>query len=260
MGVFIFILGLIIGSFISAFTYRFPRGKSISHGRSECTNCKKTIRWYDNIPMLSYLFLRGKCRHCDKKISPRYPFIEIFTAFVFVIFYIYRSQIHENLPWIPDDGIFQLTILGFIAFIVISIFIIDAEHQIIPDLLLYALWGVTIALMVLGGFSNIYHHISAGFLSALFLLLINLVTRGKGMGLGDVKLAIAFGTALGPVISVLWIFMGFIFGGVVATFLLLFGKAGMKDKVAFGPFLVLSFIVCVLFGQQLAEYFLPYII
>ena len=247
--VLVLIFGLIIGSFISAFTYRLPRGRNISQGRSECTRCKKTIRWYDNIPVLSYIFLRGRCRNCHKSISMRYPVIELLTATIFVLFYHFRFQIYENLPWLTNNEILLPLLLAVIAFITISIFVIDTEHQIIPDSLTFTLWGITVAMMILSGFGEIYHYISAGFISALFLLTIHLLTRGKGMGLGDVKLAIAFGTALGPALTVAWLFFSFIFGGIIASFFLFFGRAGLKDKIAFGPFLVISFFVMMLFGS-----------
>src|SRR5260221_14472708 len=115
---FLGILGLVIGSFLSAFTYRFPRDISTAKGRSKCPRCGSLISWYDNIPLFSFILLSGKCRNCQKPISIRYPIIELTTAVVFVV---------------VGFNILNLVL----ACILISIFVIDFEHQIIPDELIF---------------------------------------------------------------------------------------------------------------------------
>lgn len=172
----LFILGLIAGSFLAALSYRLPRNISIKTGRSFCPNCKTQINWQDNIPLLSYLLLKGKCRKCRKKISWRYPIIEFATAIVFVL-----------------TGLNPFML--FIGCLLVLIFVIDLEHQLIPDELVFA--GLGASLIYLLSSVTFYQNLLAGFLAALFLLLIHFVTLGRGMGLGDVKLALFLGSLLG---------------------------------------------------------------
>lgn len=231
--IFIFVLGLIVGSFIGALSYRLPKGVNIASGRSSCPKCKNKISWYDNIPVISYLILLGKCRSCRRKISLRYPLIEIGTAIIFVL-------IGPNV------------LLLAVSCLLIAILVIDLEHMIIPDELVF--WGLFLFIVV-SLFTNPYSlfpNLLAGFASALVLLLIHLVTRGRGMGLGDVKLAILLGAVLGPSLSPAFFLASFLTGGSVATILLISGRAKLKQKIAFGPFLVVGFFIAQLLGRNLA--------
>lgn len=237
------VLGLVFGSFIAAFSYRYPRGISIVKGRSFCPHCKKTIEWYDNIPLISYLMLGGKCRHCKAKISPRYFLIELFTAMGFW--------------YIGFFGVDYLHILFLlIAYLVlVLIFIVDLEHKIIPDDFVYFGFFITVLKLIVVDSRNIYSVIFAGFVAALILLTINLVTKGKGMGLGDVKFAILGGAIIGPAHIVTWLFLAFLTGAIVGIILILGKKAKLKSEIAFGPFLVIALIVTYLFGSNLLSFF-----
>ncbi|OGM30233.1 hypothetical protein A2630_03350 [Candidatus Woesebacteria bacterium RIFCSPHIGHO2_01_FULL_44_10] len=223
-------LGLAVGSFLGALTWRLPRGQKITAGRSVCPHCRHKITWYHNIPVFSYLVLQGKCSYCKKKISVRYPLIEIGTALVFMA-----------LGWrfgLSLDLVFYL----IVASVALAVLVIDFEHQIIPDSLVFV--GLAVGLT---RFS--YAFVLAGFLAATFLLLTNLVTRGRGMGLGDVKLALFLGTVLGPKLTVVWLMISFITGALVGLALIIFGKTSFGKKIAFGPFLVIGFFVTVLVGS-----------
>lgn len=214
----IFLLGLIIGSFISAITYRIPRELQFVKGRSFCDSCKTKLSWYDNIPLFSYLFYLGKSRCCGKKISIRYPLIELASAL----------------------GIILLSPIYYVLYLLcLSIFVIDLEHQIIPDELS---WLILLLGLINFSFVNIF----TGFFFAFLILLINLFTRGRGMGLGDVKLAIPLGLMLGLERGIYWLMTSFIIGGIVAGILLLLKKAKLKTKIAFGPFLIFAFWVVLL--------------
>lgn len=217
--IFRFLLGLALGSFLSAFTFRFPRKIQFLKGRSFCPHCKKNIAWFDNIPLLSFIFLGGRCRHCRKRISLRYPVIEIAAGIGFLL--VPRSA-----------GVAGLALL----IILFAIFIIDFEYQIIPDSLIFL--GLFFSL-----FTNHYSLITsllAGFFSASFLLLIHLATRGRGMGLGDVKFAVLGGALVGSKLAVPWLLLSFLTGAMVSIILILWGKKRLKDKIAFGPFLVIA--------------------
>lgn len=232
LSVFLFLLGLVFGSFISALSWRFPRKISIAKGRSICPNCKHSIAWFDNIPLLSFLFLGGKCRNCKKPISWRYPVIELATGLGFLLI-----------------G-FQISWLIIFCFLLL-IFIIDLEHQIIPDLFVFL--GIFLVLLykVLYIPNTLYTSLFAGFLAAFLLILIHLGTRGRGMGLGDVKFAVLGGMLTGLNLFLVWLFLSFLTGGLTGIILILGKKAGLKDKIAFGPFLVVAIPLTLIWGEKI---------
>ena len=215
-------------------TWRLPRGKQFLLGRSICPHCLRKIAWFDNIPLFSYLVLGGKCRNCHKKISLRYPLIELATAVGILGIYVLDFE----------SPIFLILIL----LLTISIFVIDLEKKIIPDELIFLGLGLTSLALLLGWNGSFYLHFLGGFASSLFLLLIHLVTRGKGMGLGDVKYALFAGTYLGWPKAVPWLFLSFLTGAGVGVILILLGKAKLGRQIAFGPFLAISFLLTWLIG------------
>ncbi len=223
------LLGLIIGSFLGALTYRLPRGISISKGRSFCPNCKKQIDWYDNIPLISFLLLKGHCRNCHHKISLREPLIEAVTAVVFFLV-----------------GLNPL--LLFLSAILIAIAVIDLEHQIIPDELVF--FGLAIFTIYNIQYPIYASNFLAGLISALILLSLNLITRGRGMGLGDVKLAILVGSMAGLQSFLIWLFFSFLFGAIIGIILIMLKKAKMKETIPFGPFLVMGYPIALFWGQS----------
>lgn len=234
------ILGLVFGSFVSALSYRFPKEISVLKGRSFCPNCKKRIQWYDNIPLLSYLILSGKCRNCKKSISLRYPLIELSTGLGFLFLY---REFAPNYP----ELLYALTIFC----VLILIFIIDLEHRIIPDPLVF--FGVFLVfiyyLLILN--SSFFPSLFAGFLTASLLMSIVLATKGRGMGLGDVKFAVLGGMLVGLRLSLIWLFLAFLTGGTAGIILILGRRARLKDQIAFGPFLVIALGLTFLFGEKL---------
>jgi prepilin signal peptidase PulO-like enzyme (type II secretory pathway) len=234
--IFLFVLGLIFGSFISALTWRYPKGISIAKGRSICPKCGKQISWYDNIPLLSYIFLGGKCRNCKKKISLRYPIIELATGVGFLLI--------------------GFQVLPLILFCILEIiFVIDLENQIIPDDFIFIGIFLVFLFLLVTNSSFLFPNLLAGFLAASFLLLIHLVTRGRGMGLGDIKFAVLGGLIIGLPLFPIWLFLAFLTGAAVGIILILGKKAGFKSKIAFGPFLVISIPITLLWGQKIIDLF-----
>lgn len=219
------LLGLVIGSFVSVVTYRLPRQQGFISGRSYCDSCKKEISWYDNIPLISFLLYRGATRCCNKKISFRYPLIEITSAASLVGLYLVFGLS------------MQLATYYLLLVLTLSILIIDLEHQIIPDEFVWLL--LITSMFVLQG--SPFTALVSGFAFACFFLFLYLVTFGRGMGLGDVKLAIPIGMMLGFDKGLYWLLITFILGGIVASMLLLFNRAGLKTKIAFGPFMIVAF-------------------
>ena len=260
MALFVFVLGLVMGSFLAALTYRIPNEISISKGRSFCPKCKKSIKWFDNIPLLSYLILGGKCRNCGKAISKRYFLIELFSGILFLLTYLMYGQIVMNLVWMTGLTFLIGTLSLFVlVFLLMGVFIVDKEHQFIPDEFVFLGILVVFIAAFFSGTELIYEMVLAGLASSFFLLLIHLLTRGKGMGLGDVKLAILLGTVLGLQLSLVWMFLSFVLGSVVGIILLTLGSAKMKQRIAFGPFLVTSFFLTILFGNSISRLLFPYL-
>jgi len=247
-------IGLVVGSFTGAYTYRLQRRGLLREPRSFCDNCKKRIVWSDNIPVLSFILLKGRARCCKEKISLRYPLIELGTAAVFLLFYwvINNCQIFSSSLLCTPVGtsqVFSSIFYLFIAVLLISVFVIDYESKIIPDELVYTGIVVSILFLLSTDSALLFENLLAGAMASVFLLLIHLITRGAGMGLGDVKLAIFIGFLLGWPQVISWLFISFLLGGLAGVILLLTNKAKMKTQVPFGPFLIISSFIVLIFGD-----------
>jgi leader peptidase (prepilin peptidase) / N-methyltransferase len=241
---FIFFLGLIIGSFLNCVIYRIEINKSFLRGRSICPNCKHVLAWYDLIPVISFLFLGGNCRYCKQKISLQYPSIEILTAVVFVWIFSFF-----NLPL----AIFY----SAIACLLLIAFVYDLKHFIIPDRVTYA--GIIITFLYSLIFNSqflIHNSIWAGLGAMVFFLIIFLVSRGKWMGFGDVKLAFLMGLLLGFPNILVALFFAFLVGAVIGLVLVLAKKKGLKSEVPFGPFLVLGVFIALFWGEKIITWYL----
>ena len=257
MVIFALIFGLIIGSFLEAYTSRAPIGEKISKGRSKCPHCKKQILAKDKIPLISFLLLGGKCRNCTSPIPRRCPIIELTTATLFTIMFLFQPQIIANIPWLSNLP--SLLVTGYVLLItalLVATFITDFEYQIILDEIVFLGLIATLLLLIFYFPPFLYPHLVAGFVSALFLLSLHLITKGRGMGLGDVKLALFVGTVLGPFASFIWMFLSFIIGAIFGLVLLATKTKKFKDKIAFGPFLVIAFFVYIFLAQYLDPYLL----
>lgn len=260
LSIIIFILGLVFGSFIGALSWRLPRGKKIYEGRSVCDSCGEDIRWIDNIPVVSYFLLGGRCRYCNKKISVRYPLIELCTGLTFLLLTLFYFRCSDfvlfDSPicyWRQTLSIWALPFLIFMSSIMVLIFLIDLEYQIIPDLFVYSSL-LTVFVVVFSADIYIWEMLFSGFLAASFLLMLNLVTLGKGMGLGDAKLAIPIGMMLGVKQTVSWLFMSFVIGAVIGVILIISRKAEFGKQIAFGPFMAVSFLIMLFFGSYIESF------
>ncbi|MCK5015103.1 MAG: prepilin peptidase [Candidatus Omnitrophica bacterium] len=256
IGVFMFVLGAIVGSFLNVCIVRMPHEKSIVAPRSHCVHCKKMIPWHDNIPFLSYLILRGKCRFCGAKISIRYFIIELITASIFLFFYRY----------------FGLTVLLWPYLVMISGFIVatfvDFEHRIIPDEIsiggmiagiIFSVFIPQLHDVVLHGQSLIMAHLQSLGLSLLGVLvgggsiylmgmLGDFLFKKESMGGGDVKLMAMVGAFMGWKMAILAFFIAPFFGAVYG----IIEKIRTKDTaIAYGPFLVLGAIICLFWGDAI---------
>lgn len=249
----IFILGLIFGSFAAALTWRYPRRISIKKGRSICPNCKKQIKWSDNIPLLSFAALKGRCRNCKKPISWRYPLIELSTAIGFTIIGHFATTLQGG----SLNGISTLLFSLTIFVILLSIFVVDLENQVIPDSFVFFGTIVSVIYYLLSNFTFLLSNIFVGFTAASLMMLIHLITRGRGMGLGDVKFAFFGGLIVGPKLFLIWLLLAFLTGAVVGTILIIARKAHLKSQIAFGPFLILAIPLTLKYGEKILFWINP---
>lgn len=264
LSIFVFLFGTAIGSFLSAFSYRLLNSESIVYGRSHCDHCREKISWYDNIPLISYILLLGKCRYCGKRIPFRYFITELLCGVLFLILYCASFSVSAGFQGSEYEKFYLLLGLPYLAIgtIVISVLVIiyitDLSEMIIPDFLVNILIAVNFFALILSPTSsNYYDHLLGGFVLALFLLILSLVTKGAGMGLGDVKLALALGFVLGLKSGIAWMSLSFIIGAIVGVFLIISGKAKFGMKVPFGPFLIISFFIIYFFGGNVVKILLP---
>lgn len=221
------VFGLVIGSFLNVLIYRLNAEKAPQwwQGRSVCPQCKKPIAWFDNIPLLSFVALGGRCRRCRTRISWQYPLVELVTAISFGL-------------------IGPSPLLLILAAVFIVIFFSDWIYGLIPD-----------EMIIVGSVATIFlgPNLLVGIFSALGLFSIVLATKFRGMGLGDVKLAFLMGLNLGwpKILVAFW--AAFVLGGLAALMLLLLKKVRLSDRMAFGPYLVLGTIFSALWtGEILA--------
>ena len=259
MSILIFVLGLAIGSFLNVCIYRLPQGLSIhSPRRSFCPECRTPIRFYDNIPILSYLFLRGRCRHCDTQISKVYPLVELMTGILF-LFSLYRfgptlALVHSCL---------------FIS-LLIPIAWIDARWYIIPNAitLVGLITGTAMTLLIAATHHNpgylIDHLIGAVAGGAAMGLIAGVGTflfRKKAMGGGDIKLMILIGLFLGGWPHLLVVIMASAFtGSIIGLSLVALGKkSGGGSRIPYGPFLVIGALLDLFWGGQIWSWYLTLI-
>jgi leader peptidase (prepilin peptidase) / N-methyltransferase len=241
--VIVFIFGAVIGSFLNVCIYRIPRGKSIIKPGSFCPGCEKPIKFYDNVPILSYIILGGKCRQCGSKIPVRYPFVELLTAVLFLM--IYRKC----------GLIYEMPIQMFFISLLIVISFIDYDFQIIPDVLSIGglIAGIIISFMRQGfPFTDALYGVLVGG-GVLFVIAYGyqLITKREGMGGGDIKLLAMIGSFTGVKGVIFALIGGSLIGSLVGIPLMLARKENTKYAIPFGPFLSLAAVIFLFSGDRL---------
>lgn len=239
----VLLLGLCVGSFLNVLADRLPRGESVLWTRSHCDYCKKPLRWFELIPIVSFVLQAGRCRRCHKKLSWQYPTVELITAGGF-LYAMYGA-----------DGSYGSTVgMGLIAYWLIFssllvIFVSDLKYQIIPDSMVIV--GVIGAIGVIWGIREIGEHTLVGLGAAAFFFLLWMVTRGRGMGLGDVKLAFLLGLLLGYPRIVVGLYSAFLTGATTGVILMMTGRKTLKSTIAFGPFLIIGAVIALLWSTPI---------
>ncbi len=242
---FITAIGLVLGSFMSVIVFRLGQKEGIAAGRSECPKCLVQLKWYDLMPVFSFITLGGKCRYCRQKISFVYPIMELSMAGSFFLYHWFNGL---ALSW----GIFyDFTMI----FILLTLAFFDYEHYILPDKFIFTGLAVSLVYLTLFKSGALLSNALTGFGLAGFFAIIYLVSRGKWMGFGDVKLALLVGFVLGypigPVSMIIAIWTGAIWGMV----LMATGKANLKTALPFGSFICVSAIFFIIFNNHV-QYFL----
>ncbi len=245
------LIGLVIGSFLNVVIWRVPRGESIVSPPSACPKCGQEIRPYDNIPVVSWLVLRGRCRDCGNPISARYPLVEIGTALLFA-----GMGWRFGLSW-------ELPAFLYFAAIAVALSLIDIDTKRLPNVITlpsYAVGGALLLLpAVIDGSWDGYLRAWVGALALFAFYFLLAFIYPAGMGFGDVKLAGLIGLYLG------WLgwgsllvgaFLGFLLGAVVGIALMVRGRAGRKTKIPFGPFMLMGAGIAVIWGQTLADVYI----
>lgn len=243
---FIIIYGLVVGSFLNVCIYRIPLDKSVAKGRSYCPNCGELIPWQRNIPLISFIILKGRCKDCHTSISIIYPLVEFLNALLWLI------------TWLMLGFTLEALFIALLSSLLIVVSFIDLKHKIIPD-------GLVIILLILG-FSNACFQIFfnnqhwslwiIGFFAAsLPLYLMGMIYR-DGMGGGDIKFMAAAGLFLGWKLILLALFIGSIYALLYALVLLISRKAIRKTQIPFGPFLSLGIITSAFVGSDIINLYL----
>jgi leader peptidase (prepilin peptidase)/N-methyltransferase len=267
------VFGLIIGSFLNVCIVRLPHAQSVSLPRSHCPKCKNQIAFYDNVPILSYLILRGQCRHCGQPISIRYPAVEAATAVISLLLYL---KFGLSIEW----GVYFVFCSALIV-----LALIDVDHRILPDVItLNGIWiGVLVSIIlartdglvvrVIRGLS--WSGIDAHWVGLLGSLLGIAVGGGllwivgeaffrirgiEGMGFGDVKMMAMVGAFIGAPLTLLTIMIGSLLGSIIGLVLIRFGGKTREYELPFGTFLGLAGILAVLYGNDLIRFYVDHFI
>lgn len=246
--VFSFLLGAVVGSFLNVCILRIPEKKSIVSPPSHCPGCGSGIRFYDNIPILSYLVLRGKCRNCGERISFRYPLVELITAFFSLALFV---QFGPSLTY--------LIYLVFMAALIVITFI-DLDHRIIPDLIslpgIVAGFLASFLLFEITWFESALGILVGGGSLMLVAVVYEMITGQEGMGGGDVKLLAMLGAFIGWQGVLFTIMASSLLGSIIGGGMMVISGKGRKFAIPFGPFLSAGGIIYLFFGQLLINWYL----
>jgi leader peptidase (prepilin peptidase)/N-methyltransferase len=247
---FIFVLGAVIGSFLNVCIVRLPRGESLIRPPSHCPHCNKPIRFYDNIPIVSYMLLRGKCRYCNNPISLQYPVVEALTGLLAIALF---------MKYGPS---MQFLLLFLFSSALLIITFIDLAHQIIPDAIsipgIPCGIGASLLMPMVSWQESLLGILAGGGLLLFIAVGYKWITGREGMGGGDIKLLAMMGAWLGwkaiPFIILASSLIGIVVGG--GTGLLL--KKGLRAKIPFGPFLAIASLIYIFFGPEIIRWYIAW--
>jgi len=265
--IFIFLFGLIIGSFLNCLIWRlhhkipltpFTKGGD-KWQRSCCPNCQTQISWYDNIPLVSFIILGGKCRSCGKSISVQYPLVELITGVLFVMAYFLNYELRiMNQGSVIYDSLFMIQLLRdwFLIALMIVIFIYDLRWYLILDVITLPACLIVFLLNLGLGYYSWQNLLISGIIGGSFFFIQFLISRGKWIGGGDIRLGLLIGLALGwPNIAVA-IFLGYFIGSIVGLGLIFTGRKQWGSQIPLGVFLSLGTIITLFWGEKILQWYM----
>ncbi len=237
----VFLYGIIIGSFLNVLIYRIPKKENFVTTRSHCMNCDYQLKWYDLIPLFSYIFLGGKCRKCKQHISIQYPLVELMNGLMYLlIFWMFGLSVETLLYALLFSALLALSVIDFRTF----------EIPFGFNIFIFCL-GI---IRVITDFSHWSEYVIGFFAVSSFIYLIILITKGKGMGDGDGKLMAAVGLLIGWKLVLVAFFLGCVFGSIIHIARM---KITRVDHVlAFGPYLSMGIMVSILWGSRLIDWYI----
>ncbi len=263
-------IGLIVGSFINSLVYRLHAKKSLFIKRSFCPKCKKSIKWYDNIPLVSFILLKGKCRFCKSHISLQYPLVELSTAVLFLLVFIYQLAIVDfNIPALGTLDLLFIFRNWIFTAILMVIFIYDYKHYMILDkvslpaiavVFIFNLFIIFYQQSFNFNLSDIWGPVSKLLLAALlaggFFFLQFIISRGRWIGGGDIRLGILMGLMLGWPNVVVALVFGYIIGSLIGLSLIALKKKSMQSQLPLGTFMAVTTFIALLWGSQIVAWYL----
>lgn len=240
---FFFIFGLVFGSFFNVVGLRVPKGESIVRPPSHCTNCQRRLTYQDLVPVLSFLFLKGKCRSCDEKIRWIYPLMELLTGVFFALAYLELG--------LKPELIIALLFISMLIIITVS----DIAYMLIPNRILL-FFGVLLAVGRIFIQTDPWWNSIVGAIGGfLILLLVSILSKG-GIGGGDIKLFFIIGLVLGIFSTLLALFLASVIGLIAGAILLIYRKQGRKTPIPFGPSIAVASILAYFYGEQILEWYM----
>src|SRR5680860_1649963 len=248
--ILIFMLGLIVGSFSNVCIYRIPKNESIVYPASHCPKCSSKIKPYDNIPLLSYILLKGRCRNCKSKISIRYPIVELVTGLIYLIIYLIYGLSVQTLIYILLSS--ALIIIAFI----------DLDEEIVPDVI--SVPGIVIGFIIsffvpyISFINSALGIVVGGGIILIIGLAGSVIFKKEAMGGGDVKLAAMIGAFLGWRYIIISLFLGFFLGALAGIILILSKIKKREDVIPFGPFIVLGSFITLFWGEKIISWYLGF--
>lgn len=240
--ILILIIGVVIGSFLNVCIYRIPKDESIAFPPSHCTNCKHNLNSFDLIPIISFILLGGKCRYCNEKVSPRYPIIEAVNSILYLLIYLK----------------FGLTMLALKYVILVSILIVigmidyDTQFVFTKTTIFGGIVGIIFIIIQMIAYKNgVFDLILGGLIGFTIIGLIVFLTRG--MGEGDIEIAVVCGLFLGSKGILLGLFLAIVIGGIAGLIILALKLKTAKEKIAFGPFIAIGSLISMLWGVEILK-------
>ncbi|PLX28806.1 hypothetical protein C0581_00735 [Candidatus Parcubacteria bacterium] len=256
--ILIFILGISFGSFLNALEWRLNKGMSLVKGNSKCPKCNRQIKWYDNIPLVSFFVLKSKCRTCKENISWQYPIVEFWMGIVF-LFVSYYHGIYENVLFGNADMLPFIDYIIFIKDLVVVwvltfIFVYDLKYMEVSDLV--TLGGAAIVFiisLVTGG--DWFSLLLGAVIGASFFLIQFVISKGRWVGGGDIRIGLLMGAILGWKLLLLALWVAYVIGAIIGVALLVLRKKKMKSPVPFGVFLTFATFIVMFWGQKILDWY-----